>query len=208
MRFSRISRCCWIEIPTRDSEFYWSRKIITKSWNCSPERIYCNASSKYKSSWGHVNGRRYVVENMTPNLFLTIVSGFKTVVRLILPRMNCTAVKDGFPIPGFRWYQFPIRVCFAMTIIEAQGQSIPAILGIDLCAQCFSHRQLYLTLSRTSDPRNFFILTTDGSNETSLFLFSEVFYVKRNIPTFHKSGEPKNWLHNKDKKWDIHCEFA
>ena len=93
-----------------------------------------------KPSSGHVNGTRYVVENMTPNLlFLTSVSGSKTGVRLILPRMNCTVGKDDFPIPRFRRCQFPIRVCFAMTINKAQEQSIPGTLGIVMYGKCLYH---------------------------------------------------------------------
>ena len=104
----------------------------------------------------HVNGARYVVESMNPNLlFLTSVFGSRKRALLILPRMNCTISKDDFPIPGFRRCQFPIRVCFAMTINKAQGQSIPETLGIDLHGQFFSHGQLYVAFSRTTNPKMF-----------------------------------------------------
>ena len=93
-----------------------------------------------KPSSGHVNGTRYVVENMTPNvLFLTSVSDSKTGEQLILPRMNCTVSKDDFPMPGFRRFRFPVRICFAMTINKSQEQPIPGTLGIDLHGQCFCH---------------------------------------------------------------------
>ena len=70
-----------------------------------------------KPSTGHVNGERYVIVNMTPTLlFLRSASGSKAGVQLILPRMNCTASNDDFTVPVFRRCQFPIRVCFAMTI--------------------------------------------------------------------------------------------
>jgi hypothetical protein len=38
----------------------------------------------------------------------------------------------------FRRVQFPIRVCFAMTINKAQGQTL-TYCGIDLENNCFSH---------------------------------------------------------------------
>ena len=119
-----------------------------------------------KPSAGHVNGTRYVVVRMTANLpFLTSVSISKTESRLMLPRMNCTVSKDDFPILDFRRCQFPIRVCFAMTINKAQGQSIPGALGIDLHGQCFSHGKLYVALSRTTSPRNVFICTANGTKK-------------------------------------------
>ena len=50
-----------------------------------------------------------------------------------------------------------------MTINNAQGQSISWSLGLDLGSACFSHRQLYVALSRTTNPRNVFICTGNGS---------------------------------------------
>ena len=125
-----------------------------------------------KPSCGHVNGTRYVVDNMPPHLlFLKSVSGSKNGVRLILPRMNCTVGKDDLPIPGFRKCQFPIGICFAMTINKAQGQSISGTLPIDLQGQCFSHGQFYVALSRTTNPRNVFICTTNGLAEQKILYF-------------------------------------
>ena len=43
--------------------------------------------------------------------------------------------------------QFPIKLAFAMTINEAQGQTFKKI-GIDLRRDVFSHGQLYVALSR------------------------------------------------------------
>ena len=103
---------------------------------------------KIKPSVGHVNGARYVLESMTPNfLFLSSVFSSRNAARLKLPRTNCTANKDNFPISGFRRCQLPIRVCFAMTINIARGKSTPGTLGIDLHKQCFSLGQFYVALS-------------------------------------------------------------
>ncbi|XP_067949744.1 uncharacterized protein [Watersipora subatra] len=43
--------------------------------------------------------------------------------------------------------QFPIRVCFAMTINKSQGQSLK-VAGIDLLCPCLSHGQLHVASSR------------------------------------------------------------
>ncbi|KAL4576257.1 hypothetical protein LXL04_012348 [Taraxacum kok-saghyz] len=43
--------------------------------------------------------------------------------------------------------QFPVRLCFAMTINKAQGQTIPNV-GVYLPDPVFSLGQLYVALSR------------------------------------------------------------
>ena len=46
--------------------------------------------------------------------------------------------------------QFPIRLCFAMTVNKSQGQSLDTV-GVDLRAPPFTHGQLYVALSRVAD---------------------------------------------------------
>ena len=77
--------------------------------------------------------------------------------------MPCSPGDSNFPIPGFIRHQFPVRVCFAMTINKAQGQSIQSNLGIDLSDPCFSHGQLFVALSRTTHPSNVTCYTGLGS---------------------------------------------
>ncbi|CDF36818.1 partial DNA helicase [Chondrus crispus] len=96
---------------------------------------------------GHVNGARYVTENMTNNLlFLRVTTGSHQGNRLCLPRMPCGPGDDNFPIPGFTRTQFPIRTCFAITTNKAQGQSFGGCIGLDLRDHCFSYGQLYVAL--------------------------------------------------------------
>ncbi len=86
-----------------------------------------------------MNGTRHVVENVTKNfLFLKAVSGTAKDNPLVLPRRNFTPGVDDFPISGFRRSQFPILVCFAMTIKKSQVQSVTGNLGIDLLSSCFA----------------------------------------------------------------------
>ena len=56
------------------------------------------------------------------------------------------AENEGYPFL-FQRKQFSIRLCFAMTINKAQGQTIPNV-GIYSPAHVFSHGQLYVALSR------------------------------------------------------------
>ncbi len=106
--------------------------------------------------------------------------------------MNCTVGKDDFPIPGFRRCQFSIRKCFAMTIKKAQKQSISGTLGINLREKCFSHGKLYVALSRTTNIRNVFICTTNGSSRTKNVVFLEVFSTRDKCISDEKSVTAKN----------------
>ena len=83
---------------------------------------------------------------------------------------------------------------------KAQGQSLPGTLGIDLHGPCFSHGQLYVALSRTTNPRNVVILTTNGFNRTKNVVFSELFGRCQNIPRVRKSVESKHLTRNIGKR--------
>ncbi|CDF33589.1 Putativ ATP dependant DNA helicase [Chondrus crispus] len=124
---------------------------------------------------GHVNGARYVIENMTNNLlFLHVTTGSHQGNRLCLPRMPCGPGDDNFPIPGFTRTQFPIRTCFALTTNKAQGQSFGGRIGLDSRDHCFSHGQLYVALSRTTHPGNVTVLTRESNETTRNVVYPEV----------------------------------
>ncbi|CDF39089.1 ATP dependant DNA helicase [Chondrus crispus] len=124
---------------------------------------------------GHVNGARYVIENMTNNLlFLRVIAGSHEGNRLCLLRMPCGPGDDNFPIPGFTRTQFPIRTCFALTTNKAQGRSLGGRIGLDLRDHCFSHGQLYVALSRTTHPSNVTILTRESDETTRNVVYLQV----------------------------------
>ncbi|KIJ14676.1 hypothetical protein PAXINDRAFT_78621, partial [Paxillus involutus ATCC 200175] len=53
--------------------------------------------------------------------------------------------------------QFPVGVGYAMTINKAQGQSVKHV-GLDLRSGVFSHGQLYVALSRCTNPGNVMVV--------------------------------------------------
>lgn len=62
--------------------------------------------------------------------------------------------------------QLPLRLCYAMSIHKAQGQSLE-IAGVHLLDSCFSHGQLYVALSRVGNPCNLFVLLASDSSSSS-----------------------------------------
>src|SRR6266480_3579872 len=60
--------------------------------------------------------------------------------------------------------QFPIRLAFAMTINKSQGQSLQTV-SINLRSPVFSHGQLYVALSRTTDVRRLSVFFSPENKE-------------------------------------------
>jgi hypothetical protein len=59
---------------------------------------------------------------------------------------------------AFRRIQFPVRLCFAMTVNKSQGQTLDKV-GLALHEiQCKSHGQLYTAFSRVRNPKSLLVL--------------------------------------------------
>ena len=64
-----------------------------------------------------------------------------------------------------RQCQFPVELAFGMTVNKAQGQSVKHV-GLDLCAPCFSHGQLYVALSWVTSPKNIKAIFCPGQHDS------------------------------------------
>nr|XP_027120764.1 ATP-dependent DNA helicase PIF1-like [Coffea arabica] len=97
---------------------------------------------------GLCNGTRMVCRHFQHNVIhAEITAGQHKGVHVLLPRIPLSpAENEGYPFK-FKRKQYPIRLCFAMTINKSQGQTIPHV-GIYLPQPIFSHGQLYVALSR------------------------------------------------------------
>ncbi|GJX67040.1 ATP-dependent DNA helicase PIF1-like protein [Tanacetum coccineum] len=75
--------------------------------------------------------------------------------------------------------QYPVRPCYAMTINKSQGQSLNYV-GLYLPNPVFSHGQLYVALSRVTNPDGLKILMTEDDDKelkncTRNIVYKEVF---------------------------------
>lgn len=111
---------------------------------------------------GLCNGTRLMILEMKEFVILAkILSGIQSRKTVLLPRIDLKPNKEDFPIEFIR-RQFPIRLGMAMTINRAQGQSFN-IVGIHLPISVFSHGQLYVALSRTTNAEKISILLSERS---------------------------------------------
>jgi len=113
---------------------------------------------------GLCNGTRMVVDAMGDNLIWVRIIGMDGCLlhdRFALSRTafeydDSDTHKTGLK---FRRTQFPIKLCFAMTIAKSQGQTFNGKLGLDLYSDIFSPGMLYVALTRVRNGEGVTILT-------------------------------------------------
>ena len=117
------------------------------------------------------NGTRCIVKKLMRNCIeATIVTGPNHGEDVFLPRIPLIPSDANLPF-DFKRLQFPVRVCFAMSINKAQGQSLK-VAGLFLEPPCFTHGQFYVGCSRVGSPNNLFIYAPGG--ETRNVVYREV----------------------------------
>ncbi|XP_024990580.1 uncharacterized protein LOC112524867 [Cynara cardunculus var. scolymus] len=97
--------------------------------------------------------------------------------RTFIPRMSLTPIDKRIPFK-FQRRQFPIVVCFAMTINKSQGQSLSKV-GLFLRQPVFTHSQLYVALSIVKSKQGLKVLIMDYDgiidSKTTNVVYKEVF---------------------------------
>ena len=93
---------------------------------------------------------------------------------VLIPRIACYP-KDGDFLFEWRRRQFPVRLCFAMTINKSQGQTLQRA-GICFPEDVFAHGQLYVAASRVLHPDNirFALKHSPRSSVTTNIVYQDV----------------------------------
>ena len=116
---------------------------------------------------GLCNGTRMIVTGLGRySLEVTIIGGAFHGQGRVLPRIKFVTNETDMPFILSR-KQFPVRLCFAMTINKSQGQSFKTV-GVDLRSQCFSHGQFYVAVSRTSRVAGLHVLLPEPDPRTAV----------------------------------------
>ena len=129
------------------------------------------------------NGTRLQIKKLTSSLLECIIlTGCGNRKTILIPRIPIVPSDLSFK---FKRIQFPVKLAFAMTINKAQGQTLN-VAGIDLSVQCFSHGQLYVTLSRVTSKFNLFIFSPDPKKVDNV-VYKEIFQVFELSKYWHNS---------------------
>ncbi|XP_027157966.1 ATP-dependent DNA helicase PIF1-like [Coffea eugenioides] len=131
---------------------------------------------------GLCNGTRLICRELSSNIISAeIVFGTHARKRVFIPKIPLqTSDNERNGIPFIRT-QFPVRLCFALTINKSQGQTLDYV-GLYLREPVFSHGQLYVALSRARTAADLKVLLVPGTFDekkidckTRNIVFNEIF---------------------------------
>lgn len=115
------------------------------------------------------NGTRLRIISLKLNVIeAAVITGCAAGDNVFIPRIPM--IPSDYPF-RFKRLQFPVKICFAITINKAQGQTLK-VTGVDLQNECFSHGQLYVACSRVSSHTNLFIHAPQS--KTTNIVYQEV----------------------------------
>jgi ATP-dependent DNA helicase PIF1 len=114
-------------------------------------------------SKGLANSSRMVLTRVHSRLLKRKLLGDKFYRQFcLISRVKLDTDADHFP--RFSRKQFPVKICYAITIYKSQSQSLKRV-SVDFCRPCFIYSQLYVALSRVTDVSRLNVLLNNASND-------------------------------------------
>ena len=113
---------------------------------------------------GMCNGTRLIVTHLgTWIIEVEIIIGSNIGAKVLIPRIVLSPIESKWSFILKR-RQFPLKICYAMTINKSQGQTLNNV-GLYLPSPVFSHGQLYVALSRVTRPEGLKILVKSNDKQ-------------------------------------------
>src|SRR5260370_37790140 len=107
-------------------------------------------------------------------LEVCLLTGEQAGQTVFIPRVANQPGEEDVPFKFIRC-QFPIRLCFSMTINKSQGQTVKFVV-LDLRSPAFTHGQFYVAVSRVTSVSNIKVIWNESDEEakTQNVVYEEV----------------------------------